>query len=128
MKLLLLFVLPLLLCSGCNAQQFIQAAEQGGVTIGYKWTHKEGKPSLLQLRIANPTGERCRVHADIDLYHQGFTVEQFSADTIIGPHRTLTGRLNGIYFTPRSLTPEQLRSSDTRVEVTGFTVEPVPAE
>lgn len=128
MRTALSLAFTLLVTAACSAQRFTPAAEKDSVTLGYKWVHKAGKPSALSLQLANPTDVRRRVHAEIDLYYQGFTVEQFTADTLIGPHRTLTGKLNGIYFEPKALTPEQARSNDTRVEVTSFTVGPAPAE
>ena len=63
------------------------------------------------------------MHLGLDLYYQAFTVEQFTADTCIPAGRTFNGKLNGIYFVPQKLTPEQAASPDTKVELTGYSVE-----
>ncbi|HEX2617100.1 MAG TPA: hypothetical protein VHL57_06120 [Flavobacteriales bacterium] len=128
MRTLLSLALSLLIGCACMAQDYVKAGEQNGVTLSYAWSHKKGKPSALLLKIANPTDEKRQVHVDIDLAFEGLTVEQFAADTLIGAHRTFTGKLNGIYFVPTTLTPEQAASADTHVEVTRFTAAPVPTE
>src|SRR5690348_12961801 len=90
----------LVIAAACATQHYVQAGQKDGVAVSYRWDHPEGKPSALLLRIVNGSDERRHVHAEIDLYHQGRTVEQFEADTVVAPHRTLSGRFNGFYFEP----------------------------
>ncbi|MBZ0205495.1 MAG: hypothetical protein K8H89_04170 [Flavobacteriales bacterium] len=121
---LLLFLLGI---TSCKAPQFIQGGEKDGVAVSYRWNHKPGKPSELLLKIANESPSAQRLHLGLDLYYQAFTVEEFTADTCIPAGRTFNGKLNGIYFIPRQITPEQAASPDTKVQLTEFTVEQEPA-
>ena len=108
---------------GCAAPQFIQAGQEDDVSVSYRWNHRAGKPSELLLKIVNASSSPQRMHLGLDLYYQAFTVEQFTADTCIPAGRTFNGKLNGIYFVPQKLTPEQAASPDTKVELTGYSVE-----
>ena len=112
-----------LLLFGCKAPQFVQAGQKDDVAVSYRWNQKEGKPSELLLKIVNTSPSAQKLHLGLDLYYQGFTVEQFTADTCIPAGRTFNGRLNGIYFVPARLTPEQEAGPDTKVELTEFTAE-----
>lgn len=119
---------PLFLCcalfvTACSPPQFIQAGQKDDVTVSYRWKHQADKPSELLLKIVNASPSAQQLHVGLDLYHQGFTVETFTADTCIPAGRTFNGRMNGIYFIPTAATPEQLASPDTKVELTGFTTE-----
>lgn len=116
-----LFFLPLLLL-GCKAPAFIQAGQKDDVSVSYRWEHGNGQPSELLLKIVNASPSAQQLHLGLDLYFQGFTVEQFTADTCIPAGRTFNGKLNGIYFIPKQLTPEQAASPDTRAELTEFTI------
>ncbi|MBK9596818.1 MAG: hypothetical protein IPO60_00475 [Flavobacteriales bacterium] len=118
---LLLLLSTLLL--GCAAPKFIQAGQEDDVSVSYRWNHRAGKPSELLLKIVNASSSPQRMHLGLDLYYQAFTVEQFTADTCIPAGRTFNGKLNGIYFVPQKLTPEQAASPDTKVELTGYSVE-----
>ena len=89
--------------------------------MSYRWNSKPGKPTELLLKVVNAGDSAQQVHMGLDLYYQGFTVEQFSADTCIPAGRTFNGKLNGIYFIPHQLTPEQAASPDTKVALTEFT-------
>lgn len=120
--LLLLFAL-----ASCKAPQFIQSGQQDGVNVSYRWNHRPGKPSELLLKIVNEAPGDRQLHIGLDLYHQAFTVEQFTADTCIPAGRTFNGKLNGIYFIPQQLTAQQAAGPDTRVELTEFSVAPVTA-
>lgn len=122
MKRFILPFLPLLIL-GCKAPQFVQAGQKDGVAVNYRWSHKEGKPAELLLKIVNASPSTQQLHLGLDLYYQGFTVEQFQADTCIPAGRTFNGKLNGIYFIPQQLTAEQAASPDTKVALTGFTTE-----
>lgn len=122
MKKYILFLAPVLLL-GCAAPQFIQAGQKDDVSVSYRWNHRTGKPSELLLKIVNAGPSAQRLHVGLDLYYQAFTVEQFTADTCIPAGRTFNGKLNGIYFIPRKLTPEEAASPDTKVELTEYTVE-----
>jgi hypothetical protein len=122
MKRSLLPLVPLLLL-GCKAPQFMQAGQKNNVSVSYRWKHEAGHPSELLLKIVNAGDSARQLHMGLDLYYQGFTVEQFSADTCIPAGRTFNGRSNGIYFIPKQVTPEQAASADTKVELTEFTAE-----
>ena len=108
---------------GCKAPQFIQAGQKDVVSVTYRWNHQAGKPSELLLKIANTGDSAEHLHVGLDLYYQAFTVEQFTADTCIPAGRTFNGKLNGIYFIAKKLTPEQAASPDTKVDLTEFTTE-----
>lgn len=123
---LIYFFLALFLC-GCHAAQFVQAGQKQGVSVSYRWNHHQGQPSELLLKIANEGDTARHVHLGVDLYFQAFTVEQFIADTCIPAGRTFNGKLNGIYFIPQQLTPEQAASPDTRVALTEFTTSAEPS-
>lgn len=122
MKKHLLFLAPLI-ALGCAAPQFIQADQKDDVSVSYRWNHRPGKPSELLLKIVNAGTSSQQLHLGLDLYFQSFTVEQLSADTCIPAGRTFNGKLNGIYFIPQKLTPEQAASPDTKVALTEFTLE-----
>lgn len=119
----LVILLLLLGITACKAPQFIQGGEKDGVAVSYRWNHRPGKPSELLLKIVNAGTSAQQVHLGLDLYYQGFTVEEFTADTCIPAGRTFNGKLNGIYFIPQKITPEQAASPDTKVELTGYNVE-----
>lgn len=124
MKRSILPLLPLLLL-GCKAPQFMQAGQKDHVSVSYRWNNKPGKPTELLLKIVNSGDSAQQLHMGLDLYYQGFTVEQFSADTCIPAGRTFNGKLNGIYFLPKQITAEQAASPDTKVELTEFTTETI---
>ena len=108
---------------GCAAPKFIQAGQEDDVSVSYRWNHRAGKPSELLLKIVNASSSPQRMHLGLDLYYQAFTVEQFTVDTCIPAGRTFNGKLNGNYFVTQKLTPEQAASPDTKVELTGYSVE-----
>lgn len=116
-------MIVLVAMAGCNAQQYTQAGYSEGVTVSYRWRHTAGGPSELLLKLVNASDSARAVHVGLDLYFQGLTVERFSADTCITAKRTMNGKINGFYFVPQTLTPEQAASPETRVDLTGFTVE-----
>ncbi len=118
--LLLLLSMPAL---GCAAPQFIQAGQKDDVSVSYRWNHRAGKPSELLLKIVNASPAAQQLQLGLDLYYQAFTVEQFTTDTCIPAGRTFNGKLNGIYFVPQKLTPEQTASPDAKVELTEYNVE-----
>lgn len=118
-----LFLVPAVLF-GCTAPQFIQAGQKGDVSVSYRWNHRPGQPSELLLKIVNAGASAQRLHLGMNLYYQAFTVEQFTADTCIPAGRTFNGKLNGMYFIPQELTPEQAASPDTKVELTEYAVDP----
>lgn len=124
MKRSILPFLPLLLL-GCKAPQYVQAGQKDHVSVSYRWNSPPGKPTELLLKVVNSGDSAQQLHLGLDLYYQGFTVEQFSADTCIPAGRTFKGRLNGIYFIPKQITAEQAASPDTKVELTEFTAHPV---
>lgn len=111
--------------TSCKAPQFIQGGEKDGVAVSYRWNHRPDKPSELLLKIVNESPSAQQVQVGLDLYFQAFTVEQFSADTCIPAGRTFNGKLNGIYFIPNELTPEQAASPDAKVQLTTFSVAPL---
>jgi len=115
----------LLVFSSCKAQQFTPAGSDRGVDVSYRWKHAPGKPSELLLKLVNTADSARTVHVGLDLYYQGLTVEQFSADTCIRAGRTMNGKLNGFYFVPQAVTPEQAEGPDVRVEMTGINAIPV---
>jgi len=120
-----LLLLPFLFSPDASAQsRFIHKGELNGVEMAYRWNHPTGKPSELLLKLRNTTNEDRRVSLVIDLYYQGHTVEVLEADTCIKAGRTMNGRLNGIYFVPTRLTPEQIGSGDAEAELTRSLVEP----
>ena len=84
-----------------------------------------GKPSELLLKMVNGSDSARSVHVGLDLYSEGMTVERFSADTCMRAGRTLNGKLNGFYFIPTSITPEQAAGPDVKVELTELSVTPV---
>ncbi len=110
--------------AGCKMPQYVAGGEKEGVTVSYAWSHHEGKPSELLLKLKNNSTGAKQVHVGLDLFHQSFTVEQLSADTCIPAGRTFTGKMNGIYFVPQHLTAEQAASADTQVQLSKFDVEP----
>lgn len=117
MRTALLSVFLLVFAATGRAQQYTSFGEQDSVTVSYRWRHRAGKPSELWLKIANASTVRRQVHAHLDLTSKGVIVEQFEADTVMGPGRTLTGKLNGFYFIPRTMTPEQLQAPSTAIEL-----------
>ncbi|MBK9421246.1 MAG: hypothetical protein IPN44_09335 [Flavobacteriales bacterium] len=121
------YLLPFLLLAltGCKAQQFTQAGAAQGVQVSYRWKHAPGKPSELLLKMVNSSDSARSVHVGLDLYDQGRTVEQFTADTCMRARRTMNGRLNGFYFIPTTVTPEQAAGPDVKVELTELEVTPV---
>lgn len=123
MKALPTLLLLLLGITSCKAPQFIQGGVKDGVTVSYRWSHRPDKPSELLLKVVNDSPSAQQLHLGLDLYYQSFTVEQFSADTCIPAGRTFNGKLNGIYFIPQQITPEQAAGPDTKVQLTEFTVE-----
>lgn len=126
MKRSILPLLPIpLLLLGCKAPQFMQAGQKSDVSVSYRWNSKPGKPTELLLKIVNAGDSAQQLHLGLDLYYQGFTVEQFSADTCIPARRTFNGKMNGIYFIPKQITPEQAAGPDTKVELTEFTTETI---
>jgi hypothetical protein len=120
----LMVPLAMAMAIGCKAPQFVHAGAKNNVQVEYRWNIRPDKPAELLLRIANKDSSAQRIHLGLDLYYQGFTVEEFSADTCIPAGRTFNGRLNGIYFVPERLTAAQAASPDTKVELTEFSAEP----
>lgn len=116
-------LLMLLAIPGCKAPAFIQEGTKDGVTVSYRWNHRPGHPSELLLKIANVSGYAQHVKLGLDVSFQNFTVEELSADTCIPAGRVFNGKLNGIYFIPRNLTPEQAASPDTQVQLSVFGTE-----
>lgn len=112
---LLLLVTPL---AAMAQGKYITKGERNGVELAYRWNHPLGRPSELHLRLKNNTAEDKSLSLEIDLSYQGLTVETLSADTCIKAGRTMTGKLNGIYFVPTRLTTDQLKSGDTEAEFT----------
>lgn len=110
---------------GCNTPQFIQAGQKNDVAVSYRWSTKTEGPAELLLKIVNHGTSAQQLHLGLDLYYQGFTVEEFSADTCIPAGRTYNGKLNGLYFTSGKLTREQATGPDAKVDLTSFTAEPV---
>lgn len=119
MKAQLLLLIPALACS---APQYLHKGVVDGVEIGYRWNHPAGKPSELLLMMRNTTAEDKVVKAVIDLSYQGLTVETFEADTCIPAGRTFNGKVNGFYFVPERLTPDQIRSGDAVAELTSTAI------
>lgn len=119
-KAALLTLFAMTLGAGCKMPQFIQGGEKDGVTVSYRWNHPANKPSELLLKVVNASPSAQHVQIELDLSHQAFTVETLSADTCIPAGRTFNGKLNGIYFIPARLSPEQAASPDTRVEISRF--------
>lgn len=118
---------PLAVClatTACKAPQYVQAGAKNNVQVQYRWNIRPDKPAELLLKIANKDSSAQRIHLGLDVYYQGFTVEEFSADTCIRAGRTFNGKMNGIYFIPQKLTSEQAASPDTKVDLTEFTAEP----
>lgn len=118
---LLLIITPL---AALAQGKFIAKGERDGVELSYRWHHPMGKPSELHLRLKNNAAEDRSISLGIDLSYQGLTVETLSADTCIKAGRTMTGKLNGIYFVPTRLTTEQLKSGDAEAEFTRTEVTP----
>ncbi|MCO6482401.1 MAG: hypothetical protein J5I62_06370 [Flavobacteriales bacterium] len=116
-------LLMLLAIPGCKVPAFIQEGTKDGVTVSYRWSHRPGYPSELLLKIANASGYAQHVKLGLDVSFQTFTVEELSADTCIPAGRVFNGKLNGIYFIPRNLTPEQAASPDTQVQLSVFDTE-----
>ena len=117
--------LPLLMLCTVTAQaQFVEKGAQDGIAMAYRWKHKAGGHSELLLKMTNTTSEDKRVDLVIDLHYQGLTVETMRADTCIRAGQVLNGRVNGIYFIPERLTPEQIKSGDALAEWTNTIVEP----
>lgn len=127
MRKILVLLLATLIGSACKMPQFIQGGEKDGVAISYRWNHPANKPSELLLKITNSSTSAQEVRIELDLSYQAFTVEELTADTCIPAGRTFNGKLNGVYFIPRRLTPEQAASPDTRVQVSLFEVAPTEA-
>ncbi len=116
-------IIPLLLLAvACSPTEYLHKGVQGGVELAYRWNHPVGKKSELLLKMVNTTAEDKEVDLVIDLYYQGRTVESFSADTSIKAGQTMNGKLNGIYFTPSTLTVEQIKSGDATAELTRTTI------
>ncbi|HRN36484.1 MAG TPA: hypothetical protein PLV70_06480 [Flavobacteriales bacterium] len=123
MKKLLFLLLAVPAAAGCKAPAFVQAGEADGVSVAWRWNHRPGKPSELLLKIVNTSSAARQLDVALDLSFQGFTVEQFTADTCIAAGRTYNGKLNGIYFIPHELTAEQAASPDCRVTLGKFNVQ-----
>lgn len=77
------------------------------------------------MRMENVSTEDRRISLVIDIYHQGRTVETLQADTCIKVGQAMSGKLNGIYFVPESVTREQIESGDVQLELTRTFVEPL---
>jgi hypothetical protein len=107
----------------CAHAQLVEKGRINGVDVAYRWRHPTGKPSELLIRLENTEAHDQRVALHVDLIYQGLTVEIFEADTCIRAGAILNGRVNGIFFRPQRLTPEQLRSDDVQVDLTNTTVE-----
>ncbi len=118
----LTWALLVLAFASCKTSLFTMAGERDGVAVSYRWNHPPGKPVELLLKLSNQSPVAQQVHVALDLSFQAFTVEQFLADTCIPAGRTFNGKLNGIYFIPRELTPEQAASPDTRVQLAAFQI------
>lgn len=112
---LLLILTPL---AALAQGKFMAKGERDGVELAYRWHHPMGKPSELHLRLKNNAAEDRSISLEVDLSYQGLTVETLSADTCIKAGRTMTGKLNGIYFVPTRLTTDQLKSGDAEAEFT----------
>lgn len=112
-----------LMLAGCAAPSFVQKGVHEGLDIAYRWNHPAGKPPELLLKLSNTTSMDRTLHLDLGLYYQGRMVETFTADTCIRAGQTLNGKLNGFYFTPTSLSPEQASSDDTQLEIAALKVE-----
>lgn len=118
----LTWALLVLAFAACKSPRFTMAGERDGVAVSYRWNHPPGKPGELLLKLSNQSSVAQQVQVSLDLSFQAFTVEQFTADTCIPAGRTFNGKLNGIYFIPRELTPEQAASPYTRVQLATFHV------
>ncbi len=120
-------LLAMLALPACKMPQYVQAGTKNDVAVDYRWNVPPDKPAELLLRLKNSGTSAQRIHIGLDLYYQGFTVEELTADTCIPAGRTFNGKLNGIYFIPKRITPEQASSPDTKVALTDFTAVPVGA-
>ena len=114
----------LVLSTSCASIQYLEKGTHDGVEVAYRWNHPLGKPSELLLRLKNVAAEDKHVNVVMDLYYQGRTVESFEADTCIRVGQTLSGKLNGIYFTPQRLTTAQIKDGSGEVEMTRTLIEP----
>jgi hypothetical protein len=118
-------IIPLMLAlSACSAPQYIYKGVHDGVDVSYRWKHPKGKPSELLLKLENTSSEDKLLSIVLDVYYQGRTVETLTADTCIRVGQTLDGKLNGIYFIPKKLTTDQIKSGDGTVEMTRTEVTP----
>ncbi len=115
----LLFIFPLVACA---PKQYAYKGVHEGVDVSYRWAHPTGKPSELLLKLENTTAEDKHLELVLDLYFQGRTVETFEADTCLKVGQTMNGKLNGIYFVPQRLSTEQVKSGDSKVELTRSTI------
>jgi hypothetical protein len=114
----------MLALSACSAPQYIYKGVHDGVDVSYRWKHPKGKPSELLLKLENTSSEDKLLSIVLDVYYQGRTVETLTADTCIRVGQTLDGKLNGIYFIPKKLTTDQIKSGDGTVEMTRTEVTP----
>lgn len=121
-------IATLLLLAACAAPKTIHKSVHDGVEIAYHWNHGKDEPSELVMRMDNTTLEDRRVSLVIDLYLDGKTIETLQADTCIRVGQSLNGKLNGIYFVPEQVTPEQIKSGTVTIEMTRTFVEPLPCE
>lgn len=120
------FTLIALALTSCTAPHYVSKGTYQGVEIAYLWKHPAEKPSELWLRLKNLSDQDRKVHVGIDLYYQGRTVEEFEADTCLPAGRSLSGKLNGIYFVPERITTAQIMDGSATVEMTDTSVEPGP--
>lgn len=122
MKHLITFVL-LVAMAACAPKQYVYKGVHEGVEVSYRWAHPAGKPSELLLNLKNTEAQDKRLDLVLDLYFQGRTIEIFEADTCIRSGQSLNGKLNGFYFTSQKLSTEQIKSGDSKVELTRSTIE-----
>lgn len=112
-------ILLIALCAAhvCSAQdQYETKVDNEHMEIQGKWKFpvKKGveQPGELLLKMVNKSDAAVTVTFDLEYSLGVRNVETFIVDTCMKAGKTMTGKLNGLYFISSNLSNEQLKSED----------------
>lgn len=125
-----LFVIAIFFISGLEAysqEQYQHYVTEDGVVIDYKWSHSKllnkTSPLELRLRIKNTNEHAVNLTFVVD-YYMGPLLHESSEEVelCIRPGALKLGKMNGVYFVPETLSNEQIRSEEFKLEINGISV------
>jgi hypothetical protein len=107
-------------CSVFKSVGYEKITEESEVQINHRWVHpkKEGNPSSLFLEVRNLGSTDKVTNFKVAFYLDGIIKEESDAVSIcLRPGTKRSGKTNGVYFQPYSITTEQILSESFNFEI-----------